>query len=214
MMNWAIVATITIGLIADQKAGPYGQLCVSVAAWLLFGALWLRSSREQRAGLVACLVYATAGEMFLSLACGLYEYRLHNIPFFVPPGHVLLFALGASVASRLPDSAVWIVVAWAVPAIAYLAFTGTDTLGPFLLGLLLVCLIFGPSKKLYATMFVLALLMELYGTWLGNWEWSNELAWLRLRTANPPVAAGAFYCVLDLLVLATVAGLRRAATRT
>jgi hypothetical protein len=49
-------------------------------------------------------------------------------------------------------------------------------------------------------MFVLSAAMELYGTWIGNWTWSRDVPWLGLRTLNPPVAAGAFYCVLDLLV--------------
>ena len=54
-------------------------------------------------------------------------------------------------------------------------------------------------------MFVLALAMEIYGTWLGNWTWARDVPWLGLTAVNPPLAAGAFYCVLDLLVVATVA---------
>jgi len=54
--------------------------------------------------------------------------------------------------------------------------------------------------KLYATMFVMSAAMELYGTWIGNWTWSPEVPWLGLRTSNPPIDAGAFYCVLDLLI--------------
>jgi len=40
---------------------------------------------------------------------------------------------------------------------------------------------------------------------LGNWGWGANVPWLGLTTINPPLAAGAFYCVLDLLVVATVA---------
>ena len=54
-------------------------------------------------------------------------------------------------------------------------------------------------------MFVLSLAMELYGTWIGNWTWSASVPWLGLTADNPPLAAGAFYCVLDLLVV-SVAG--------
>ena len=50
-------------------------------------------------------------------------------------------------------------------------------------------------------MFVLALMMELYGTALGNWVWAAEAPGLGLTAANPPFSAGAFYCLLDLLVL-------------
>ncbi len=211
--DWAIIATIALGLAADQEAGTYGQAGASFAAWVLFGWLLVRASPAQRAGLLACLVYAALGEVFLSLVWRLYEYRLHNIPMYVQPGHVLLFALGARIAARVPGALVWVIFAAAAAATAYLALTGADTLGPLLLGLLLLCLLFGPARKLYATMFVLALAMELYGTWLGNWAWSRDVPWLDLRTANPPMAAGAFYCVLDLLVLATMRGLQRAPLR-
>jgi hypothetical protein len=50
--------------------------------------------------------------------------------------------------------------------------------------------------------------MEIYGTLLGNWAWGSAVPWLGLTATNPPLAAGAFYCVLDLLIVATVARLR------
>jgi hypothetical protein len=50
--------------------------------------------------------------------------------------------------------------------------------------------------------------MEVYGTWLGNWTWAPVAPWLGFTTINPPLAAGAFYCMLDMLVVATVAARR------
>jgi len=90
-----------------------------------------------------------------------------------------------------------------------LALAGRDTLGPLLLALFLACMAASRSRRLYATMLLLALAMELWGTWLGNWTWRRDVPWLGLVTANPPLAAGAFYAALDLLVVATVAALRR-----
>ena len=49
-------------------------------------------------------------------------------------------------------------------------------------------------------MFLLSLAMELWGTWLGNRQWQAHAPWLGWATMNPPFAAGAFYCVLDMLV--------------
>lgn len=198
-----IVATIALGLAVDQLWVPYGQPLVNVAAWLVFATLVVRSEREARPALFACLVIATAGEAFLSLAWGLYDYRLGNIPLFVPPGHVLLFYLGTRIAARLPDRSEWWIAACAAPLVAYFAWNGRDTLGPFLFAMFVACMVFSPSRRLYATMFVLSLAMELYGTWLGNWTWHARVPWLGLSTDNPPLAAGAFYCVLDLLVLWT-----------
>jgi hypothetical protein len=204
-MNLLIVATIAGGLLVDQHWARYGQLAVNALAWAVFAALWLRSAGPQRPALLWCLLFATAGEVFLSLVWGLYEYRLGNIPLFVPPGHVLLFFLGTRIAARIPDRGEWWIAALAMPVVALFAWNGRDTMGPLLYAMFLACMWISPSRKLYATMFVLSLLMELYGTWVGNWTWAAQVPWLGLTADNPPLAAGAFYCVLDLLVV-SVAG--------
>jgi len=200
-MEFLIVATVTGGLFVDQHWLPYGQPVVDVFAWGVLLLLLKKSTREQRPALVACLVIATAGEVFLSLGWGLYTYRLENIPLFVPPGHVLLFHLGMRIAERLPARSEWWIAAMAAPIVAWFALHGRDTLSPLLYALFIACMWLSPSRRLYATMFVLSLAMELYGTWLGNWVWAHDVPWLGLATTNPPLAAGAFYCVLDLLVV-------------
>ena len=108
--------------------------------------------RSRHASLIA-----TAGEIFLSLVWGLYQYRLDNIPLFVPPGHVLLFYLrhadrvAHARCARRPGSR-----RLAAALTAVLACSGRDTLGPLLLALFFPCLWLSPSRKLYATMFVLS----------------------------------------------------------
>jgi hypothetical protein len=77
-------------------------------------------------------------------------------------------------------------------------------MGPLLYALFLACMWLSPSRKLYGTMFVLSLLLEIYGTWLGNWRWAENVPWLGLTSYNPPIAAGTFYCVLDFLVVTAV----------
>ena len=201
---FAILVLIAGGLALDQAAG-WGQTMTSAATWALF-LYWLRSAPPpDRLMLTACLVYATLGEVFLSLVWGLYEYRLANLPLFVPPGHVLLFMLGRSLAVRAPRWIVWFVPLAFAPAMLALAATGLGTLDAALFALFLLCLISGRAGRLYAVMFVLALAMEVYGTWIGNWTWAPVSPYLGLTTLNPPFAAGAFYCLLDLLVVATVA---------
>jgi len=206
---WVIVALIVIGLIVDQHAAVGGQLAVSIATWALLLYWIAHSSPAVRLTLIVCVIYATLGEIFLSLVWGLYEYRLGNIPLFVPPGHALLFTLGAILSTRLRDWVIWAVPLLAAPVIIGLAWTRSDTLGPPLYALLVVCIIFSGARKLYAVMFMLALAMEIYGTALGNWTWQRDVPWLRLTTLNPPLAAGAFYCVLDLLVVVTTTPLKR-----
>ena len=47
------------------------------------------------------IVFATIGEVTGSLIWGLYTYRLHNLPMFVPPAHGLVFLTGLSLALAL-----------------------------------------------------------------------------------------------------------------
>lgn len=194
----AIALTIIGGLAIDSSGLPLAQALVSVASWVLF-ALLLRES-DQKASLLRCLAFATAGEVVLSLVWGLYSYRLDNLPAFVPPGHVLLFWLGGWTAARLPERALR-PLAWTATLATLAAALHGDHLSLALLALFLLCLRFGPSPRLYATMFGLALAMELWGTWLGNWSWHGTVPGLAIGAGNPPVAAGALYCALDFLVL-------------
>lgn len=200
-----ITGIIAGGLAFDQGIEFWGQTLSNLGIWTMF-LYWLRGAQpdEQRA-LAFCVFYATLGEIFLSLVWGLYEYRLDNVPLFVPPGHALLFMLGRILAARAGAWIEWLVPFAAAPFVFLLAVTGLGTLDALLFALFLLCILSGRASRLYSVMFVLSLAMEVYGTWLGNWTWAAEAPWLGFTTINPPLAAGAFYCMLDMLVVATVA---------
>jgi len=203
-----ITGIIAVGLTFDQCVEFWGQTLTNVGIWTAF-LYWLRGARpDDRLALAACVLYATLGEIFLSLVWGLYEYRLANVPLFVPPGHALLFMLGRILAEKARDWIVWFVPLATAPFVILLAVTGLGTLDALLFALFLLCLLSGRASRLYSVMFVLSLAMEVYGTRLGNWAWGADVPWLGLTTINPPLAAGAFYCMLDMLVVATVARTR------
>ena len=196
-----VALTLIIGLFVDQHGGLIGQLAVSAWTWVLFVYLLERADRQVRLPLMLCLTISTAGEILLSLVWGLYQYRLHNVPLFIPPGHVLLFILGLTAAPRVPR---WLLAAAPALAAAYgvrTLVTGVDTVSAVLAAIFVVCTILGSGRRLYVAMFVLALALELYGTWVGNWAWFGEVPWLPLTSANPPLCVGAFYSVLDLMVM-------------
>jgi hypothetical protein len=206
---WSIVVLIVIGLIVDQHVAVWGQHIVNIATWAML-LYWLtHSAPETRMSMVICVLYATAGEIFLSLGWGLYEYRLNNIPLFVPPAHALIFTLGVAISARMPDSIVWAVPLAAAPPVIALAWVGADTMGLVLYALLVLCMVISEGRKLYAVMFMLSLGLEIYGTALGNWAWLYQVPVLGWTTMNPPLAAGTFYCMLDMLVVITMAALRR-----
>lgn len=201
---WLITVTLAGGLLLDVVFGWNGQLIADVWAVGTFAWLWREGGGLEKRALLACVVIAGLGEAFLSLVWGLYDYQFGNIPVFVPPGHALLMTLGILVARRTPNWAIWLVPALALPYVVFGLWQGWDRMGAILFAIFVVCLLAGRARSLYATMFVLSLALELYGTWLGNWTWRPQVAWLELSNTNPPVCSGAFYCVLDLLVLASV----------
>ncbi|MFN0163069.1 MAG: hypothetical protein ACKVQQ_17705 [Burkholderiales bacterium] len=203
-----IVATIAIGLAVDRYAGFPGQVVTSVVVWAVLTALVLKLPRPLATRLIACVWISGLGEMAASLAWGLYDYQFGNVPLFVPPGHALLYLLGLIIAERLPARAAVAIPLAAAPVVAWLAVSGLDTLSLPLFAIFCVFMTLGRHTRLYATMFVIALLLELYGTALGNWSWRPVAPVLGLATLNPPFAAGVFYCVLDWLVHRRVFGLR------
>jgi hypothetical protein len=195
-----IVATLAGGLAVDVRTDLVGQALISVGVWAVLLYLLKGVQPDVRCGLMACLIIATAGEMFLSLVWGLYTYRLDNIPLFVPPGHVLLLLLGISLARRMPVAAAYAIIGAAALYSLAAAAAGVDTLGVALFLVLAVASLAMPTQRcLFASTFVLSLGLEFYGTWLGNWTWAREVPGMALVTTNPPVAAGAFYCALDAL---------------
>jgi hypothetical protein len=136
----------------------------------------------------------------LSLVWGLYTYRLGNIPFFVPPGHVFLFWLGLVYAPQLSRFFVGAVPLAAVAYGVYALVARIDTISAVLIGLFLLCWLQPQGRRLYSLMLVMALMLELYATWIGNWVWHANVPHFALSSNNPPIAAGSFYCVLDVLI--------------
>lgn len=202
---WALVAlialTIVAGLWADRTYGWAGQALVSALVWIELTALCLRLPRDLGERLVACVWISGLGEIIASLIWGLYDYQFGNVPLFVPPGHALLYLGGLLIAERLPARAgalaPYLVLLLSLPLVGWLAYTGLDGFSLPLFAIFALFVLFAPEKRLYATMFVVALAMELYGTAVGNWTWREQVRGTPFDTLNPPLAAGAFYCMLD-----------------
>jgi hypothetical protein len=208
-------ATLAAGLAIDVHTELPGQVLLSAVVWgVLFYGIRNIEARERQA-VFACLAIATAGELFLSLVWGLYTYRLENIPMFVPPGHAMLMLLGLRLAQTLSERSANAILACAAAYTFVAAATGVDTFALVLLAAIAVVSYAMPThRRLYASTFLLALALELYGTWLGNWWWSLRVPVLGLVTTNPPGVASAFYAVLDALVACTALLIARRANVT
>ena len=74
-----------------MAAGIGRQRLIGAATWLLLIVLVRREPRVIQAQVATLVVLATLLEYSASPLLGLYTYRLHNVPSFVPPGHGLVY---------------------------------------------------------------------------------------------------------------------------
>ena len=198
----AAIAILALGLWADVHVDLPGQVAIGAVVWVLFLGLIAPLPAAERRLYLACVAVATAGELFLTLGWGLYAYRLGNVPLFVPPGHALMLMLGFSLTRRMPEAVARAILGGAGAYTVLAALYGLDTLAVPLYLMLAVSVLSLPAHtRLFASSFVLTLMLELYGTTLGNWYWDREVPWVGLVTTNPPAIAGAFYCTLHALAL-------------
>ena len=196
------LALLVLGIGFDTYGPWWAQHVISVLTWSTFALLVACERGRARWELVACLVIAGAGEYGLGNVVGLWEYRLGNLPLYIPPGHALVFASGLRMARHAPRWLPWFVPAVLTPYAIWGLVTGVDQAAAFLLALLVACLAFGRDKCLYAAMFPFAMAIEVWGTSIGGWTYAAQ--WFGAATTNPPVGAPALYCLLDVLVLGAV----------
>ena len=196
------VLTIGIGLLVSAK---YAEWPVNVWCIGVFLYIYWMTDRKERIEMIAVLVFATPMELFFSEVWLIYEYQRDLMPLFVPVGHYFLFDLGRRVARTIPERSPMILILLLVPLVVYGAIQGTDTSAVILILLTLGFVQWGPEPRLYASMVWLALFMELWGTYLGNWTWASNVPWTGLTAWNPPLLVGAFYCFGDVLVNLSVA---------
>jgi hypothetical protein len=199
------------GLLLDRHVGHEGQLALGVLTVGVLVALLALHPRIVRLQTLAVVVIATVGEIVGSIVWGLYTYRLENLPAFVPPGHGLVYLAGLSVAALLRDRTAGLLVAagvvagaWGVAGVTVLpAPDVSGTIGcAFLIGVLVWA-----RRPVYAGVFMVVVVLELYGTALGTWTWESSVPGLGLSQGNPPSGVASGYVVFDVLALALVAWL-------
>ncbi len=130
------------------------------------------------------MVLATAGELFLKDVWGLYEYRLHNLPLFIPAGHALVYAAAARMSLRAPRWLPGLVAGGFAVYAAAGAWTGIDTFGVPWFVVFVAYLAVSADRRLCATLFLFALAIEVYGTSLRA---GVTTPWSRGSGSPPPI---------------------------
>ncbi|HEY5661721.1 MAG TPA: hypothetical protein VIR59_13120 [Gaiellaceae bacterium] len=215
MARAAVPPVIRAGLIAgflaallavDTQVDLHGQLVLGALTWiaLVVAARTLPVERQWQVGVVICA--ATVAELTGSIIWGVYTYRLHNLPTFVPPAHGLVFIAGLSLSQALHTHARALVVAaasiaatWGILGLTVLP--RTDAAGALGVPLLLAFLWRSRARAAYAGVFLMVAALELYGTAIGTWRWAGQLPGLGIPDGNPPSGVASGYVWFDVMAL-------------
>ena len=201
MTRAALIAAYLAALLAvDTQVDLHGQLALGALTWIvLIVAAWPLTA-ERRAQVAVVICAATVAELTGSILWGVYSYRLHNLPTFVPPAHGLVFMAGLALSEGLRrHSRALVLVAggaallWGVLGLTVLP--RLDAAGALGVPLLLAFLWRSRASAAYAGVFLVVAALELYGTAIGTWRWAEQLpasaspTAIR-RAASPPATSG------------------------
>jgi hypothetical protein len=209
-MTPAVVLTwIPVVLLLDRHATLTQQRLLGVGTWLLLIALLARENNRTRAQVAVVVVFATLVEYLFAGWLGVYVYRLHDVPWFVPPGHGLVYlgALAIGRSAYVGRQRRWLVPVTLVAAGGYatwgLLLSGRrDVLGAVWFACLAVFLLRGRNPLVFIGAFVVVTYLELLGTGLGTWTWQVRDPILGVvAMGNPPSGAAGGYGFFDAAAL-------------
>jgi len=208
-------------LALDTQVSRHGQLALGALTFVVLAvALWPLAPLV-RAQAVGVVLFATIGEVTGSLVWGVYHYRLHNLPLFIPPAHGLVYLTGLALVGIVRGRVlVWCAAAgavgWGIAGLTVLP--RLDVAGAIGVPLLCVFLWRSRSRALYAAVFLVVAALELYGTSIGTWRWARELPGLGIPDGNPPSGVASGYVWFDVMAMLSapliLALLRRLDIRT
>jgi hypothetical protein len=202
----AIAAYLAALLAVDRGVDLRGQLALGALTWVVLALAARPLPPERRAQVAVVICAATVAEVTGSILWGVYSYRLHNLPTFVPPAHGLVFMAGLSLSESLRRHARPLVVTAAAIALTWgvLGLTvlpRTDAAGALGVPLLLAFLWRSRARASYAGVFLVVAALELYGTAIGTWRWAEELPGLGIPNGNPPSGVASGYVWFDVMAL-------------
>lgn len=209
MVPAVVLTWIPVVLLLDRDATMSQQRLLGVGTWLLLLALLWREDNKTRAQVAVVVAFATAVEYCFAGWLGVYVYRLHDVPWFVPPGHGLVYlgALAIGRSSYIGQRRRWLIPATLAVAGSYAAWglflSGRrDVLGAFWFGCLALFLLKGRQPLVFVGAFAVVTYLELLGTGLGTWTWQVRDPILGIvAMGNPPSGAAGGYGFFDAAAL-------------
>ena len=200
----ALPAYLAALLAVDTQVGGAVQIVLGVLTLAVLAAALIPLTPLARALALGVVIFATVGEVTGSLIWGVYHYRLHNLPLFIPPAHGLVYLSGLALAAALPKRPlVWIAAVgaagWGLAGLTVLP--RLDVAGALFVPLMLVFLWRSRWRATYAGVFLVVAALEFYGTSIGTWSWQASVPWLGIPDGNPPSGVASGYVWFDVMAL-------------
>jgi hypothetical protein len=202
----AIAAFLAALLAVDTQVSLHEQFALGAMTWIVLVFFVRTLPVERRAQVAVVICAATVAELTGSIIWGVYAYRLHNLPTFVPPAHGLVFMAGLSLSEALRRHAPLLVGLAAAAAstwgvLGLTALPRTDAAGALGVPLLLAFLWRSRARAAYAGVFLVVGALEFYGTAIGTWRWAPALPGLGIPNGNPPSGVASGYVWFDVMAL-------------
>jgi hypothetical protein len=210
VMTWIPAVLLLDHGIGWGPAVPLEQRLLGIGTWVLLVGLLAHEPVRIRAQVGVVVAFATVVEYTFSYELHVYVYRLHNVPWYVPPGHgmVYLGALAIGRSSLVMGRARRFITATMAACGAYagwglFASGRQDVLGAIWFGCLVFFLFKARQPTVFVGAFVVVTYLELLGTHLGAWTWQVKDPVAHLITmGNPPSGAAGGYGFFDAAALA------------
>jgi len=193
-------------LAIDTQVSLRQQFVLGALTWIVLVLFARPLAVERRAQVAVVICAATVAEVTGSIVWGVYTYRLHNLPTFIPPAHGLVFMAGLSLSDALRRHRRALVGVAAVAAstwglLGLTALPRMDAAGALGVPLLLAFLWRSRARAAYAGVFLVVGALELYGTAIGTWRWAPALPGLGIPDGNPPSGVASGYVWFDVMAL-------------
>ncbi|TYL49446.1 hypothetical protein [Marinomonas sp. IMCC 4694] len=205
-----VVMVLWLGLFLDSsslaKDLEYGQWLTNALVFMCFLWVYRCVSYRVKKLMLYGIVFAYLGEWVFAVLLGMYEYRLENVPFYVPLGHSLVYAAvlyfykEAWVQRNKSSLVIVLYGSMIVYSSGWLLFD-RDVLG-FICTMTIVLLLRKKSghELFFLIMYFMVVYLELLGTFYQSWAWPD--IWFStvsfISSSNPPSGISVFYFVFDV----------------
>lgn len=181
-----------------------GRWLANLGTILYFVWLFSIAGSHLRKLLFTMVIVSYIGELIFSTVLGMYQYRIPNIPLYVPLGHAIVYASGAIYAQTDVAMRNLTRLKKLFPVLFISIFLVAIVFFNDLLTLLLSFGFFWVLKRkkwdnLYYFIALCVIFIELIGTGFQCWKW-EPYTFSVIPAANPPMGAVFLYAGGDVLI--------------